>query len=258
MWRTIIPRVAHEGLAFDSQHNLYFVDELNGGAIYKFVSANPNADSGDEFFAAGQTFVLRVGAGGQFEGNNGPSIVGAAAWIPITNPLGGPIPGISVVLADGTIDGMQTADAPQVLSTGYNRPEDVELQTRPDGTEVLYFATTDSDTNANTDDGRSRVYALNLTTTTVNLFASTDTTDLATGAAVAGGFRNADNLAIDAEGNIYIVEDRAGGVDDDLWFARDLNKDGDLLDEGEGLARWASNGTRGSEAKATSPPPSRR
>jgi secreted PhoX family phosphatase len=26
-----------------------------------------------------------------------------------------------------------------------------------------------------------------------------------------------------------------------------LNKDGDLLDEGEGLARWASNGTLGSE-----------
>jgi secreted PhoX family phosphatase len=26
-----------------------------------------------------------------------------------------------------------------------------------------------------------------------------------------------------------------------------LNKDGDLLDAGEGLARWASNGTQGSE-----------
>ncbi len=36
-------------------------------------------------------------------------------------------------------------------------------------------------------------------------------------------------------------------VDDNIWFAVDLNKDGDLLDEGEGLARWASNGTQGSE-----------
>ena len=26
-----------------------------------------------------------------------------------------------------------------------------------------------------------------------------------------------------------------------------MNKDGDILDEGEGLARWASNGTVGSE-----------
>jgi hypothetical protein len=64
---------------------------------------------------------------------------------------------------------------------------------------------------------------------------------------VGGGFRNADNLSIDANGNIYIIEDRDGAVDDDIWFARDLNKDGDLLDAGEGLARWATNGTPGSE-----------
>jgi secreted PhoX family phosphatase len=43
------------------------------------------------------------------------------------------------------------------------------------------------------------------------------------------------------------VEDRNGGVDDDIWFANDLNNDGDLTDPGEGLARWASNGTLGSE-----------
>ena len=56
-----------------------------------------------------------------------------------------------------------------------------------------------------------------------------------------------DNLAIDHDGNIYIVEDRSGGVDDDIWFAKDLNKDGDLNDPGEGIGRWASNGTVGSE-----------
>ena len=56
-----------------------------------------------------------------------------------------------------------------------------------------------------------------------------------------------DNLAVDSEGNIYIVEDRSGGVDDDIWFAKDLNKDGDLLDPGEGIGRWATNGTVGSE-----------
>ena len=58
---------------------------------------------------------------------------------------------------------------------------------------------------------------------------------------------NVDNLAIDAEGNIYIVEDFGGGEGDDLWFAKDLNNDGDLTDPGEGLGRWASNGTVGSE-----------
>lgn len=245
--RNIIPRVSHEGLAFDRAKSLYFVDELNGGSLYKYVSANPNATTGDEYFAAGQTFALKVGAGGQFEGNNGPAITGAATWVAITNATGGPLAGVSVVLPDLTIDGRVSADDNDVLATGYNRPEDLELQTLADGTERLYFATTDSSINGISADGTSRVYTLNLATTEVKLFAAPQTIDLATGQPVGGGLRNADNLAIDAEGNIYIIEDRNGGVDDDIWFANDVNKDGDLLDAGEGLARWASNGTQGSE-----------
>jgi hypothetical protein len=81
----------------------------------------------------------------------------------------------------------------------------------------------------------------------VQLFADASTIDFSTGSAVGGALRNVDNLAIDADGNIYLVEDRNGGVDDDIWITRDLNKDGDLLDAGEGIARWASNGTQGSE-----------
>lgn len=245
--RSIIPRVSHEGLAFDNQNALYFVDELNGGSLYKYVSANPNATNGNDYFSAGQTFTLRVGAGGQFEGNNGPAITGAAAWVAITDINGGPLAGISTVLTDGTIDGRVTADNSNVLGTGYNRPEDLEIQNLSSGDQLLYFTTTDSDNNANTTDGRSRVYAMNLTTNTVSLFADSNTIDLATGLPVGGGLRNADNVAIDANGNIYIIEDRDGAVDDDIWFANDINKDGDLNDAGEGIARWASNGTPGSE-----------
>lgn len=226
---------------------MYFVDELNGGSIYKYVPVNPEATTGDDYFAQGQTFVLKVGVGGQFEGNNGPALTGAATWVAITDPTGGPLVGISTVLPDGTIDGRVTADHPSIKGTGYNRPEDLELQVLADGTELLYFATTDSDDNGSSADGRSRVYTLNLSTNVVALFASASTLDLATGLPAAGGFRNADNLSIDAEGNIYIIEDRNGGDDNDIWFAVDLNKDGDLLDAGEGLARWASNGTQGSE-----------
>jgi hypothetical protein len=64
---------------------------------------------------------------------------------------------------------------------------------------------------------------------------------------VGSALANPDNLAIDNDNNIYIIEDRNGGVDDDIWFARDLNQDGDLTDPGEGIGRWASNGTPGSE-----------
>jgi len=247
VWRFIVPRVSHEGLAFDRNNTLYFVDELDGGAIYKYVSTQPDADRGSDYFSAGQTFALRVGAGGQVEGNNGPAITGAATWVAITNVTGGPIAGISTVLPDGTIDGRVSADDNDVRATGYNRPEDMVLQTLADGTQLLYFNTTDSDVNNNSTDGNSRTYTLNLSTNEVKLFAAPQTTDLATGLPVGGGFRNADNLAIDKEGNIYIVEDRGGGSDDDIWFAVDLNKDGDLLDPGEGLKRWVSNGTQGSE-----------
>lgn len=245
--RTVIPRVSHEGLAFDSAKSLYFVDELNGGAIFKYVPTNANATNGNDYFAAGQTFALKVGAGGQFEGNNGPAITGAASWVAITNASGGALAGVSVLAADGTIDGRATAASGAVLATGYNRPEDLEVQNLPGGQQRIYFATTDSDNNGDTTDGRSRVYTLDVATGNVALFADSGTIDLATGLAVGGGLRNADNLAIDADGNIYFIEDRNGGVDDDIWFARDLNKDGDLLDAGEGIGRWASNGVQGSE-----------
>ncbi len=239
--RTVIPRVSHEGLAFDAANNLYFVDELNGGTIYKYVPTNPAATDGNTYFSSGQTFALRVGAGGQDENVVGP-ISGAFTWQAITNATGGAIPGVSTVLADGTIDGRVTADHPTVLSTAFNRPEDMEIQTI-NGQQRLYFATTDTANNG----GIGRVYTLNITTGQINLFADASTIDLATGLPVGAGWRNPDNIAIDAEGHIYIVEDRNGGVDDDIWFARDLNFDGDLLDAGEGIARWVSNGTQGSE-----------
>jgi secreted PhoX family phosphatase len=249
--RNVIPRVSHEGANFDAARSLYFVDELNGGAIFKFVSANPNATSGNDYFAAGQSFALKVGAGGQFEGNNGPAIAGVGTWVPITNATGGPLAGSSVIatgagttLPADTIDGR--ASAALVGASGYNRPEDTEIQVA-NGVERLYWTTTDSDIDNNGNTGTSRLYNLNVATGEVKLFVDPSTIDLATGAPVGGALRNADNLAIDADGNIYICEDRNGGQDDDLWFCKDLNLDGDLLDVGEGIARWGSNGTQGSE-----------
>ncbi|MCK9606330.1 MAG: DUF839 domain-containing protein [Methylomonas sp.] len=240
-WQQIIPRVSHEGLAFDSNNSLYFVDELNGGSIYKYVSADPFATSGADYFTAGQTFALKVGNGGQFEGNNGAAITGSATWEAITDTDGSGLVGISTVLGDGTIDGRVTADT--VTATGYNRPEDLEIQTLSGGDQFLYFATTDSDDNGDSSDGRGRVYSFNLTSLEVKLFADSNTIDAATGLAAGGAFKNPDNLAIDAEGNIYIVEDQNGGVED-IWFAMDADRDG----VAESVSKWISLTTAGAES----------
>lgn len=240
--RSVIPRVSHEGLAFDKQNNMYFIDELNGGSIYKYTPTNPNATNGNDYFASGQTSVLRVGAGGQVEGTNGPAITGNATWVEITNANGGAIAGVSTVLADGTIDGRLTADQASVLGTGYNRPEDLEIKTLGDGTQILYFATTDSDNDGNSANGRGRVYSFNTSTQEVKLFADNSTVDLATGAPVGTTWSNPDNLAIDADGNIYVIEDQDGGRAD-IWFARDTNNDG----VADAVGKWASLSTVGAE-----------
>jgi hypothetical protein len=234
--RNAIPRVSHEGIQFDKAMNMYFIDELNGGSIYKFTSAASWGEitSGRAgYFDAGQTFVLRVGAG------TTPNAVGGYSWVPITDPAGNGLPGtLTITDPNGvtSVDGRNTTDLPAYKGTDYQRPEDLQIQT-VNGVERLYVATTTT----------NEVYVMDLAASTISVFANRATTDLVGGAAVGSGLTSPDNLALDAENNIYVVEDRNGGVDDDIWFARDLNKDGDLLDAGEGLGRWASNGTPGSE-----------
>lgn len=224
--RNILPRVSHEGLAFDASGSLYFIDEVNGGALYKYTSTTPNADT---FFNAGQTFVLKT------DGGNNARATGMAVWEPITDANGVALDLSTVVNAGGTmaIDGRKAADA--FGATSYNRPEDLEIQTLADGSQILYMVTT-------TDD---EVYSIRLTDSmnaVVNKFVTQGTIDQATGAAVGGMFNDPDNLAIDANGNIYIVEDQPGGVAD-IWFAQDLDRDG----VAESIGRWASMSTQGAE-----------
>ncbi len=225
--RSIIPRVAHEGLTFDKDNNLYFIDELAGGSIYKFTSTNPAASTGDDFFAAGQTFVLTVGSG------SNANATGTAVWTPITDINGTALPAVSTALrGDGTLDGRQAADL--VGATGYQRPEDLEIQTLSNGSQILYVATTASN------DAFS--IALAGANPVVSQFVSRNTIDEATGLPVGLVLTNPDNLAIDANGNIYIVEDQPGGSAD-IWFARDENRDG----VAESVARWATLSTLGAE-----------
>jgi hypothetical protein len=234
--QNVIPRTSHEGIQFDEDGNMYFIDELNGGNVYKYTSAaswrrvkRGHAD----YFAAGQTFVLRVGDG------NTPNAVGPYVWVPFTDANGAALPGaitITDILGVTSVDARNTTNLPAFKGTDYQRPEDLQIQTVR-GREYLYMTTTTT----------NEVYRLDLKNDTISVFANTNTTDLATGLPVGAGLRSPDNLAIDHDGNIYIIEDRNGGVDDDIWLAKDRNRDGDLTDPGEGIGRWASNGTPGSE-----------
>jgi hypothetical protein len=234
--QNVIPRTSHEGIQFDKAGNMYFIDELAGGNIYKYVSAANFGDvmSGSaEYFAAGQTFVLRLGDG------NSPNAVGAYTWVPFTDAEGAPLPGaVSITDVNGvtSVDARNTTNLAAFKGTDYQRPEDMQIQA-VSGVDYLYMTTTST----------NHVYRLNLKANTISVFANRNTIDLATGLAVGSALASPDNLAIDHDGNIYIIEDRNGGVDNDIWFARDLNKDGDLTDAGEGIGRWASNGTAGSE-----------
>ena len=234
--QNVVPRTAHEGIQWDKAGNMYFVDELNGGCLYRYTPAAPMSKvlSGKaDYFAAGQTSVLRVGDG------NTPNATGAYTWVPFTDWSGAALPGaITIIDPRGvtSVDATNSTDVPAYKGTDYQRPEDAQIQ-KVCGREYLYFAMTTT----------NEVYRLDLAAQTISVFANQRTIDLATGLPVGSGLRSPDNLAIDHDGNIYIIEDRNGGVDDDIWFANDINKDGDLTDAGEGIGRWASNGTLGSE-----------
>lgn len=228
--QNVIPRTSHEGIQFDRSANMYFIDELNGGTVFKYEST---AGAGANYFDAGTTSVLRVGDG------NTANATGAFSWVPFTDANGAALAGaVTIVDPNGisSVDGRASANVAAYKGTDYQRPEDLQTQISATGDELLYMTTTTT----------NEIYVINLTDGDISVFANRDTIDLATGLAVGNALTSPDNLARDAEGNIYIIEDQPGGVAD-IWFAKDINKDGDLKDAGEGLARWLSMNTNGAE-----------
>jgi hypothetical protein len=55
--QNVIPRTSHEGVQFDRDGNMYFIDELNGGNVYRYTPAVSLSAvrHGADYFAAGQT-----------------------------------------------------------------------------------------------------------------------------------------------------------------------------------------------------------
>ncbi len=216
-----VPNVNHEGLRFNHAGNvLYFVDENKSGSIYKFV---PSV-KGD--YSKGQSFVLSVDA---FNGdvsinwNKGINVdairTGTASWTPLTDAEGVTLPGISDPFDNVSRGGRAAAD--DANGTPFGRPEDVEVAYLANGNEVLFF-------NATSEHSVYSVEELADGTAMVRLAASPTTPTNLGYAATTGTISSPDNLAQDALGNIYVVEDKPNGdnVGGDVWFLRDSNNDG--------------------------------
>lgn len=243
-----IANVSHEGTKFSADgQTIYYIDEWRSGSIYKFVMKN------QDDYTVGQTFVLVVTA---FNGNPednyndasnvGQPRTGAARWVPITDENGNYTTIVDPFMNGPTNDprtntntrgGRPAAD--EVNGTPYGRPEDLEIGFLNNGTEVLYFTAT----------SENSVYSIELTSKTdayVRLFASGTTAKNVGFPATTGVLNSPDNLAQDALGNIYIIEDAPNGssTGGDIWFARDMNGDG----VAESLDHFLSIRVDGSEA----------
>jgi hypothetical protein len=238
-----IANVSQEGLRFSKKYKniLYYVDEDRSGSIYKCVSR-------DYRFNKCQTFVLSVEdfAGDASKNYNDAANVGQprtgnAVWVALTDRYGKPLTNVDPFENDansGARPGRLAAD--EVGATPYGRPEDIEVGMLANGREVVYFTAT----------SESAVYSIEITgraKAKVRLFASEDNTPKNVGfPATTGTLASPDNLAQDAFGNIYIIEDKPNGdnVGGDIWFVRDTNGDG----EAESLDHFMSVQVDGAEA----------
>lgn len=217
-----IANVAHEGIKFSADNKtMYYVDEYNSGSIYKFVMKK----AGD-YAGKGQTFVLKVDAfAGDVVGNynaaanlNQPR-TGLATWVPLTDADGNKLTNVNP-FDNATLGGRPAAD--EVGGTPYGRPEDLEISKLANRKPVLYFAATSEQSVYSIEElGNGKAE--------VRLFASETATPKNLGMpATTGKVNSPDNLAQDALGNIYIIEDAPNGdvIGGDIWFARDTDNDG--------------------------------
>jgi len=194
--RPAVGRLAHEGIDFDDEGNVYIVDEHRGrssgcnditpcgGGIYKFV-----ADSyGD--LSSGSLYALKV---------TGPDGTGMGEWVGPIDPL--------TARESGTAAGAQS----------YQRPEDLEVING-----VLYVAITEGPRDENNKEHyEGRVLSIDLATMQVRNFVKPDV-NVAVEIGKPGeqgfqtGFDSIDNLAEAPNGDLVMIEDNKPS---DIWFA---------------------------------------
>lgn len=216
--RANVGLTCHEGLEVGPDGSLYFINEQDGGSIFRFVPERRGDLSG------GTLSALRV-RGLADPGYPGPDWTvsprtGDFEWVEITatpDPTGG--------CFDSGIQPAATAAG----AAQYGRPEDVELIGQ-----TLYVANTSEE----------RVLAIALAEQTVETFvaAGLNVPFEDAGAGVTG-FNNPDNLADGPDGRLWIVEDN---VPSDIWVATaDQDNDGaaDLVDLFASLRDSGAEGT---------------
>ncbi len=267
---TGIAKVSHEGINFSLKHEnkvIYFIDEDRSGSIYKLVLKNKG-----DYAGGGQTFVLSTdgfignvderwdGSGSSdSDTNQDPAVqasrFGPATWVPITDENGVPLAGVRNPYDNSDLDdsdqcvpsenrcqpsarpGRDSAD--DVGGTPFGRPEDMTIGKSRNGNELLYVTTT-------SEHAVISIENLGGNKAMVRQFASPETPKNVGFLPTTGILNSPDNLAQDALGNIYIIEDspNSGDVGGDVWFARDKDNDG----VAESLDHFISLQVAGSEA----------
>jgi hypothetical protein len=240
---TNIINVSHEALRFSADgKTLYFIDEDNSGCIYKFVTRT----WGD--YTRGQTFALKVNdfAGDPAATYNAPANaaatrVGRATWVPMTDANGNALTTVDPFSnsgGPGARPGRFACD--ELGGTPYGRPEDGEVGELDNGREVFYFAAT----------SEQAIYSIEMLgnrSAMVRLAAKEGITPKNLGFLPTSGVLNSpDNLAQDALGNIYVIEDAPNGsaTGGDIWFMRDA----DTYGVAESLDHFMTIQVAGSEA----------
>ena len=224
--RTALPTMAWEGLAVLSSGVVIAGDELrpgtgtadaDGGAIFKFVPANPRsgngpiADLADSPLAAGDVFALQVSCVNNAQQYGQGCEIGNAAWLKVNAATA-------------------RRDADAAGATGFYRPEDLHqdpLYADPANPDAVRFCWT----NTGNEDGKNYgevvcgVDARPLTasaterTVVVNRFVEGD-----------ADFNSFDNLDFQPRtGNLYVIEDHDNG---DVFACLPDGADRDLKTDG--------------------------